>query len=141
MIGEVTNLSQQGFNCAQIVLDCVSKEIGIDSQLARKLGSCFGGGMSCGEVCGAVTGALMAIGLRYGSCLPNTPDVKRQCTERHLEFRKKFLEEYDSLLCRDLLGYDISNPEETKIVMEKGLFLSFCSGVVEYSIEVLKGIL
>lgn len=138
---EIAKLHQQGFNCVQIVLSSFSEQLGIDSQLAKKVAACFGGGMSWGEVCGCVTGALMAIGLKYGNYLPNSPEAKRQCAEKCAEFKEAFLEEYDSVICRELLGYDISKPEEKKIIIEKGLLTDFCPEVMAYAIEVLQDIL
>lgn len=32
----------------------------------KKLGGSFGGGLCTGDVCGACTGALMALGLKFG---------------------------------------------------------------------------
>lgn len=141
MKDRVTKLHNEGFNCAQIVFSSFSEKLGMDCQLAKKVAACFGGGMSCGEVCGAVTGALMVIGLKYGNYLPHTPEIKKQCAEKNAEFREKFLEEYDSIICRELLGYDISIPEEKEIIKEKGLFENFCSDVITYAIEVLNTIL
>ena len=55
-----------GYNCAQAVFASFSKELGLDEKQALKIGGCFGSGMRKGEVCGACTGALMALGLKYG---------------------------------------------------------------------------
>lgn len=54
------------YHCSQAVLGAFANELGLTETQALKLGGCFGGGMCKGEVCGAVTGALMALGLRYG---------------------------------------------------------------------------
>lgn len=59
-------LFSQKFHCSQAVLAAFSKDLGITEEQALKLGGCFGGDMCKGEVCGACTGALMALGLKYG---------------------------------------------------------------------------
>ena len=138
---EVVELFEQGFDCSQVVLSNFAKELGIDVKRANKIAASFGGGMFSGETCGAVIGALMAIGLKYGHYLKNTPDVKNQNIAKVTEFREKFLMKYNSTVCRELLGYDISKPEETKIILEKGLLLSFCPKLTVYVTEILSGIL
>ncbi len=52
----------------------------------------FGGGMFCGSTCGAVTGALMAIGLKYGHSMPATPHIKEENIAKLMKFREKFLQ-------------------------------------------------
>ncbi|MHC6179998.1 C-GCAxxG-C-C family protein [Clostridium sp. JNZ X4-2] len=138
---EIAELFEQGFDCGQVVLASFAKELGMDTKQTNKMAASFGAGMFCGETCGAVIGALIAIGLKYGHYLKNTPDIKNQNIVKVNEFRKKFLMRYDSTVCRELLGYDISKPEEMKIILEKGLLFSFCPKLVAYVTEVLAEIL
>lgn len=56
----------QKYHCSQAVLVAFAEKLGLTEEQALKLGGCFGGGMCKGEVCGACTGALMALGLKYG---------------------------------------------------------------------------
>jgi C_GCAxxG_C_C family probable redox protein len=135
----VNKLLEEGFNCAQIVLSSFAEDLGLDSETARKVAACFGGGMGSGDACGAVTGALMAIGLKYGNYLPHASGAEAK--RKMAEFKKRFLEEYNSLVCKDLLGYDVSNPEHMKILMENNTFMTFCAGVIAYAIEILEEIL
>ena len=87
---------QQGCNCCQAVLMSCCEELGLDRQTAYRLGAFFGAGMRTGEVCGAASGALMALGLKYGD------ENNRQCGASR-EFLRAFREEFGSLLCRELL--------------------------------------
>jgi len=45
------------------------------------------------------------------------------------------------LICRDLLGHDLSNPEEMEIILEEGKFVDFCPGLISYAIEIVGEIL
>ena len=63
---EIRGLFLQGIDCSQVVTGEFAHEMKLDQDQARKIASCFGGGMMCGETCGAVTGALMVIGMVYG---------------------------------------------------------------------------
>ena len=78
----------------------------MDTELAYKVSSGFGAGMFQGETCGAVIGAYMALGLKYGSTLPS-PEGDEQRVEsiiKDVEFREKFLQKYNSTMCRELMG-------------------------------------
>lgn len=138
---EVLKCFSQGFDCSQVVLSSVAEELGIDDITAKKVASGFGGGMFCGSTCGAVTGALMAIGLKYGHSMPNTPEVKEKNIAKIAEFKEKFAEKYDSVICKELLGYDITNPEDLKKINEKELLTKFCPKLVSDVIDTLKEVL
>lgn len=138
---QVLKCFSEGFDCSQVVLNSVAGELGIDEITAKKVSACFGGGMFCGSTCGAVTGALMAIGLKYGHSMPDTPHIKEQNIAKLIEFREKFLKKYDSIICKDLLGYDLTNCEDMKKIQEEELLTTFCPKLVADVISILKGIL
>ena len=69
---EAAALFDQYSVCSQSVLVPFSEEFGLSKELALKIANGFGGGMARRqEVCGAVTGAIMAIGLKYGKTEPH----------------------------------------------------------------------
>ncbi|MEA5038119.1 hypothetical protein SDC9_31504 [bioreactor metagenome] len=125
----VTGFSQ-GLNCAQSVFSSFSEELGLDERTAKKIAGGFGSGMRCGEVCGAVTGALMAIGLKYGADTAEDTDAKADMNTKTREFLEAFKAENGSILCRDLLGYDILKEKELAVIREKGLFKTICPKLV-----------
>lgn len=137
---EILELFAHGFDCGQVVLSSFSEELGISVEQANKIAACFGGGMFNGDACGAVVGALMAIGLKYGHTIPDTPDVKNRAMEKANEFRARFLERYNSTVCRELLAFDIGKPEELEIIIQKGLLFSFCPKVAAYATEILEDV-
>ncbi|GAE02483.1 hypothetical protein CBO05C_2173 [Clostridium botulinum B str. Osaka05] len=138
---QVLKCFSEGFDCSQVVLNSVAGELGIDEITAKKVSACFGGGMFCGSTCGAVTGALMAIGLKYGHSMPDTPHIKEQNIAKLIEFREKFLKKYDSVICKDLLGYDLTNSEDMKKIQGRQLITTFCPKLVADVISILKGVL
>ena len=87
----------EGCNCCQAVLMSACEQFGLTKEQAYSLAAFFGGGMRCGEVCGAVTGALMALGLKYGD------ENNRQCGKSK-EFLKAFEQEFGPILCREQLA-------------------------------------
>ncbi len=138
---EIQELFLQGIDCSQVVAGAFAEELGADRKLLRKVSSCFGGGMQCGETCGAVTGALMVLGMKHGHSEEGDSGQKQIMMQKTGEFKRLFGERYPTCICRDLLGHDISRKEELEKVMEKGLLLQFCPKVVEDTIEILGKIL
>ena len=125
----------KGFNCSQAVFSAYAAHFGIDDETALKLASPFGGGVARqGEVCGAVTGALMVLGLERGNATLEAKDDTYKSAE---EFLKCFEDLHDTILCRELLGYDLSNLDERQSAREKGVFTSACPVFVKDAAELV----
>ena len=76
---------QQGYTCAQSILASFSERYGFPQSLAFKLGEPFGAGMSCtNDLCGCISGAVMVLGLHYGSTRSND-DAARSYTYQHAQ--------------------------------------------------------
>ncbi|MGX8693368.1 MAG: C-GCAxxG-C-C family protein [Methanobrevibacter sp.] len=133
-INESVEIFENGYRCSQAVFAAFSPALGLDKELALKIGACFGSGMRKGEVCGACTGALMVLGLKYGESKEKSDKV----CERFLE---EFESENGSYICNDLLGCDISTPEGVKSAVENNLFKEFCPKMVESASKIVKEII
>lgn len=116
----------KGFNCAQSVLAVFCRDLGLDKKTALHMASPFGAGMRQGEVCGAVSGALMVLGLSAGFSKAEDLSKKQKVNKLSEEFVQAFKTENESIICRELLGYDISLPKDYAILQEKGLFKNLC---------------
>jgi len=123
----------QGFNCSQSVFSAFASELGLPDETALKLTSPFGGGVAHqGNVCGAVTGALMALGLHSGNATTDKKDKTYRLAE---EFLSRFQECHGTILCRELIGFDLSKPGELQNAREQGVFKSICPGLVKDAAE------
>lgn len=136
---QVQELMAQGFNCSQIVFVSAAQQLGLDRETALKTAACFGGGMNCGEVCGAVTGGLMAIGSKYGHCTAGDADAKAMSAAKAKEFMQLFCDEYESVLCKEILGADLSDPQQAP--QAKEVIPQICPNLVTYATEILKEVL
>lgn len=134
-------LFAQKYHCSQAVLAAFAEELGITEKQALKLGGCFGGGMCKGEVCGACTGALMALGLKYGQCEINDSDSKAKTNEVTVKFLEAFSDENGSYICRELLGCDLSTQEGKEYAREHNLFTEFCPKMVASAVEIAERLL
>ncbi len=108
---EISALHSSGWNCAQCVLASVCEDNGLDSQTAYRLTAFFGGGMRRGEMCGAVTGALMALGLKYGG------EDNRQRLDS-IKFINAFQKEFGSCICRELLPEGMKKKDLCPILIQ-----------------------
>ena len=132
-------LFQEGFSCSQAVFSPYAEEMGLDKDTALKIAGTFGGGMGrTGQTCGAVTGALMALGLKYGSTNAADRETKEQAYARVQEFARRFATRNgDDLRCKVLLGCDISTPDGQQMAQDLGLYKSVCPKLVHDAAEIV----
>ena len=131
----------EGFDCSQIVLSQFSDKLGITKEEALKIAACFGGGMWHGETCGCVVGALIALGIKYATTKENDPKGKEDLLKLKLEFEEKFCEKNKSCICKEILGYNLSLPEEMKKIQEEKLLETKCPEVVLTACDILEKML
>lgn len=131
----------ENFNCAQSVLATCGPEMGLDRETALRVAGGFGGGMGrLGEVCGAVTGAFLVIGLKHGKSHPedDESETKKKAYALVYEFADRFRARNGAILCRELLGCDISTPSGRAQAKEKGVFNDLCPKLVRDAVEILE---
>lgn len=135
-VTKAVELFGQGYMCSQAVFAAFSEDYGVTEKQALQIGACFGSGMNKGEVCGACTGALMALGMRYGQF--DLSDVESRAAQKAKAVR--FLEEFEkregSYICRDILGCDLSTEEGRSYAINKGLFKKICPKMVKTAAEI-----
>lgn len=133
---------KEGFSCSQAMLSTYGPQLGLNHELALKVSGAFGGGMArMGETCGAVTGAFMVIGLKYGNARVEDKQAKERAYSLVREFVDRFKSRNGSIVCRELLGYDISTPEGMKLIKEKKLTTTLCPKFVQDAAEIIAQIL
>lgn len=99
----MTQLRDQGFNCAQTVLGSCCEELGLPLEQALALMGGFGGGCGKGEICGALSGAIAAIGLAKPHNLPGDRKAKEEIRQTAAETVDAFRAEFGCVTCRELL--------------------------------------
>lgn len=132
---------QNNYHCSQSVLAAFAEDLGITEKQALKLGGCFGGGMCKGEVCGACVGALMALGLKYGQFEVDDIESRTKTNDVTIRFLDSFAKENGSYICKEILGYDLSIPEEKVEARAKGLFIELCPKMVESAVKIVEEII
>ena len=131
-------LFKEGFNCSQAVLAAYGEQFDLKQELALRVAGAFGGGMGrMGETCGAVTGAIMVLGMKFGSTTAGDLKARENAYAVVREFVHRFKGRNVSVLCRDLLDCDISTPEGMKRAKEEGLIKQTCPKFVKDAAEIL----
>jgi len=127
---------KNGYNCSQSVLLAMFEHWNSNNELVPKIATAFGGGIGrCGSLCGALTGGVMALSAKYGT---NEPLIEKRL--RSYELAKQFYEQFElqngSVFCRELIGYDLSKPEQAKKARESKTEEK-CSGFIRKAVEIL----
>lgn len=140
-IDKAKELFEQKYHCSQAVLAAFAEELWLNEKQALKLGGCFGGGMCKGEVCGACTGALMALGLKYGQCEIEDLDSRLKTNDVTVKFLELFRKENGSYICKELLGCDLATPEGKEYAKEHNLFTDFCPHMIVSAVKIAEQLL
>jgi C_GCAxxG_C_C family probable redox protein len=138
-VERAVSLFQEGFSCSQALVAAYGDCFGLDRDFALRIAAGFGGGMGrMAHTCGAVTGAFMLIGLKYGGTDAKDRQAKEKTHEVVREFARRFLTFHESLVCKELLGCDISTPEGSQTAKEKKLAATICPKLVKSAAEILQ---
>lgn len=139
---EAVKMLCEGFNCAQAILTCCGKGLPIDRDTALAVAGPFGAGMGkTGKTCGAVTGALMVIGLKHPRLDPKDDESKQVTIRLTRELMARFEARNGSIVCKDLLGCDLSTPEGVEKFKALDLIHRVCHKAVRDAAEILNEIL
>jgi len=137
-VDEAVECFCRGAACSQAVLGTYGPLFGLPREQAIKLASGFAGGMRLAQTCGAVTGAFMALGLKHAGPNCDQRDSREKVYAAIREFTAKFQQRNNSVVCKELLGCDISTPEGIQHATREGLFRTICPRLVQDAAEILE---
>ena len=127
---EVQENFNMGIICAQQVLSHYADRLGLPQETALRIASALGSGMGKAEVCGCVSGSLMVIGMMHGPNGPCPRPQKEAFYARRDAFTEAFAKAHGGLLCREVLGHDLTTPEGMAAVRKDNLFITTCAPLV-----------
>ncbi len=133
---------KSGYNCAQAVVKTYAGDVGINEEEIIKIASVLGGGIGrTGHVCGAVSGAALIIGAKFGSTDNTNIHSKDKAYQKSKELLEIFAAENKTILCKELLGYDISTEAGLKQARESGVMKQKCPLFVSSAAKILERII
>lgn len=139
---EAVTLFNRGYFCSQAVLCTYCEQFGLDKETACRIAPPFGAGIGyTGNMCGAVAGALMVIGLKFGNTDPDDMDAKKKVFAATQEFIVEFVDRHATINCTELLGYDLSDPEQLHEARRGGVMREKCPVFVRDAADILELIL
>ena len=131
-------LFRAGFSCAQAICAAFAgEEIGRGAAL--RIASAFGGGMARrGDTCGALSGALMVLGLLYGSDRVEDDRSKETMYRLAEEMIDRFTARSGSRMCRELIGFDPAAAAGRRRFSEDPELVERCAGFVREAAGLLE---
>jgi C_GCAxxG_C_C family probable redox protein len=127
---------REGYNCSQSALSAFAHDFGLPLEVALRLAAPFGGGIGRqGEVCGAASGALMALGLRFGEASSDKAAKERGYAVA-AEFMRRFEARCGAARCRELIQADMTTPDGLTHARERGVFATECPRFVAAAVEI-----
>ena len=106
------------YNCCESVLLTLAEYLGVKSGLIPRVATGIGAGFSLnGLICGSISGAIMAIGLKYGR---RSNEENPQITWRKVDkFIEAFRRRWGAITCRELTGLNLKTAEGMEIYLQK----------------------
>lgn len=139
---KAVQLLHQQYHCSQALFGAFAEDFGLDLKTAFKISTCFGGGMRQGGTCGCITASLLILGMALGFYDSQDREQEIYGNKKTEEFIRLFTEKMNGAVnCRDILGKDISKPEEMAVIRKEGLILQKCPRALSLSIDILEEML
>ena len=91
-------------------------------------------GLKEGLTCDTYLASVLILGAKFG-------EDKEKFEFKSAQFKERYFNKWNSKICKEILGYDLSKPNEMRIIQEKGLFGTICPRVVRDCIEILDEIM
>jgi C_GCAxxG_C_C family probable redox protein len=113
-VGErAAELFESGWNCAESVFLAVCEALGVGEPPVEFL-TALGGGFGSRKTCGSLTGAIVALGLRYGRKQID-PAAKKLAYVKANELYRSFRQDFHSTECWELTNCEVNENERKRI--------------------------
>jgi len=126
---------QEGFNCAQAVLRAIAEARGMECpRCIPGIALAMGGGVGhTGGICGAASGGVLAIGLAADRASGDAAAKKKAAYEMAGRFVRAFAAEFGVADCRDILGFDWSEPGAMDCARRENVKQAKCTPCVRWA--------
>ena len=135
---EAVKYFNSGYNCCQSVVLAFTEDVGLGNTTAARLANGFGGGLSWTDnMCGTAYAIALLISLKNGKELPDEADKQLKTfmlTKQAIEEFKDAFEGKNK--CTELLGYNLSIPEQMSKAVDEDTFHKVCNNYVAKAAEI-----
>jgi C_GCAxxG_C_C family probable redox protein len=131
--GKVVDLAESyaesGFLCSESVLLSLCDHLQISSDLVPRIATGFGAGIGGqGLVCGAISGAVIALGIKFGRDQPEKKGYKPYWFAA--EFLKRFRRDWRCWTCHELTGCNLTTDAGRKKYDDNKLWETRCRKLI-----------
>jgi len=140
-VDEAVDCFCRGAACSQAILGTYGPLVGLPREQGLKLASGFAGGMRLAQTCGAVTGAFMVLSLKHAGDNCDQRDGRDSVYAAIRQFTAQFQQRNRSVICKELMGCDISTREGVQKALKEGLYRTICPNLVRHAAEILEQML
>lgn len=128
---------KNNYNCSQSVFVAFSDDFNIPESQCLKIACAFGAGMGRQQhTCGAITGALMALGMKFGKDIEDDDSQKIKTYKKTITLFEEFKKIHGSTNCKELLNnLDFKNDADYQKMIEMKIFDNKCNKYVEDAVK------
>jgi C_GCAxxG_C_C family probable redox protein len=134
-----------GVNCAELTLTSVLEVLEVDTymfhNIIKPLAGGFGGYKSKKGwmgACGAVAGGCAAIGAIMGGKKLMDDETMALAYFKAAKYCREFENQFGSVICSELCGYDFSKPENYLQYREDGIWAKTCYKFVVWAVDKIR---
>ena len=131
-----------GVNCAELTFTNILDVLGMDSYIFHNLAMPLAGGFGGYKAkdgwqgaCGAVAGACAAIGIIIGGKKKMNESEMTIAYLKAAKYCSDFEEQFGSVVCAKLCGYDFSKPEGLSEYRKSGTWQKKCNKYVIWAVN------
>jgi C_GCAxxG_C_C family probable redox protein len=124
------------YGCAEVALIVLQEHFGLPDAGDSSAAMALNGGIAyTGGMCGAITGAALAAGRLAGRLLPDHAQAKRAARQVTQALITDFTREFGAPGCRELSGYDFTQPGQHHAFIVAGEWRRACLRQIEFAVE------
>jgi C_GCAxxG_C_C family probable redox protein len=133
------DLFSGAYSCSQAILIAFSDDIGIDEDLAFRIGAGLGGGVGRTQsICGAISAGAIVLGMKYATYLPDDIESKNRLSSFVGEFVNECKQAIGAVDCLHITGVDFTNTELKAFATESGHFKRVCNNAIMHVASILE---
>jgi C_GCAxxG_C_C family probable redox protein len=123
------------YGCAETALVVLQEHFGLAGAEDSSAAMALNGGIAyTGGMCGAITGAALAAGRQAGRLIPDHAEAKREARRVTQELIAAFASAFGASGCRELSGYDFTQPGQHHDFIASGVWRDACLRQIEFAV-------
>jgi C_GCAxxG_C_C family probable redox protein len=124
------------YGCAETTQMALQHALGLPDPDDGSASMALNGGVAySGGVCGAITGAALAVGRLAGMRIADHRRAKRCARALVGDLMEAFQAEFAATDCRQLVGYDLSSPDQHAAFIASGIWRDTCMRQIEFAVR------